>query len=257
MSPNLHGYGIEEKSEKHSCIGVNMRDRAIWGLIALYVIFLGVQPLAAQNPIHTPPYQTKSQNRSVQKRPSHEEIPSTIRDIWAWIQSRVNDPALASHTAEFHDDHVKWQGRETYTVSGLEGCSFTLSRQFDFQSGPYSQNGKTSGSRSRVLETIGNIDLRDLDPTAIQTEMQSDSMKGETAALILRTTARKQTLRVHKKEDIHFFDKVSKDASTFSDDSSSEVVVHIRDIEAADRIAEAFQRVISRCGGIGIPKDID
>jgi hypothetical protein len=86
--------------------------------------------------------------------------------------------------------------------------------------------------------------------------MQSDSMKGQTAALILRTTAPEPRLEVRKQEDIHYFDKVTKDESRLSQDSRSEVVIHIRDLEAADRIAEAFQRAISQCGGIGIPKDI-
>jgi len=232
-----------------------MRDAAIWGLIALYIMFWGVQPLAAQNPRHAPPHQTKSQDRNEERR-SDEEIPYKTSEILAWIESRVNNIAFTAHTWEFHDGRVKWQGRETYAMS-FHGCSFSLSRWFDFQSGPYSQDGKTWGSISRALETIDNIDLKDLDPTAIQTEMQADSMKGDTAALILPTTARKQTLSVRKKEDIHFFDKVSKDASTLSDDSRSDVVVHFRNMEAADRIAEAFQRVISQCGGFGIPKDID
>jgi len=233
-----------------------MRDTAIWGLIAFCIMLLGLQPLAAQNPRHAPPHQTQSQDRNVEERRSHDEVPYETGEILAWIESRVNNIEFTAHTREFHDGHVKWQGRETYAMS-FHGCSFTLTRRFEFQSGPYSQNGKTWGSISRALETIDNIDLKRLDPTAIQTEMQSDSMKGDTAALILPTTVRKQTLSVRKKENIHFFDKVSKDTSTFSEDSSSEVVIHFRDIYAADRIAEAFQRVISRCGGTGIPKDID
>jgi len=108
-----------------------------------------------------------------------------------------------------------------------------------------------------VLETNGKVDLRDLDPTAIQTEMQTDSMQGQTAALILRPTARKQTLSVRKQEDIHFFDKVSKDTSAFSDEASPEVVIHFQDLSVADRVADAFQRVIPQCGGVAIPKDID
>lgn len=235
-----------------------MRGTPTSGLIALCLVFLAVQPLAAQNPLHNPPNKTQSQNRGVEKRSSesHEEIPYATDEILAWIASRVSSTAFTSHTAEFHDGHVKWQVRETYSMS-VGRCSFTLNRWFDFQSGPYSEDGKRWGYISRVSETIGRVDLKDLDPTAIQTEMQSDFMIGETAALILPTTARKQTLSVRKKEDIHFFDKVSKDTSTFSDDSSSQVMIHFQDIYVADHIAEAFQRIISQCGGIGIPKDID
>ena len=146
--------GVEEKSQEHRRIGVNMRDTAVWCLIVLCMIFLGVQPLAAQNPLHNPPNKTQSQNRS-EKKPSDssEEIPYATDEILAWIASRVSNTAFTAHTAEFHDGHVKWQVRETYAMS-VGRCSFTLSRWFDFQSGPYSQDGKNWGYISKVLKPL-------------------------------------------------------------------------------------------------------
>lgn len=234
-----------------------MRFTASWVLIVLCLILVDVQTLSAQNPPPKSPRRTRSEDPPLQEERSHKDRPYTREDLLAWIQSRINDADFASHTAEFHDNQVKWQSRETYTMRIInDGCSFRLSRHLDFQSGPYLQDGKTSGSRSTVLEVMDNLEFRDLDPTEIETEIQSDSMKGQTAALILRPTARKQTLVVRKQEDIHFFDKVTRDTSTLSEDSRSELVIHFRDMDAANGVARAFERVIPLCGGFPTPKDI-
>jgi hypothetical protein len=234
-----------------------MRIAAGSALIALSLILMDVQPLKAQKPSRSPPRQTQSKTPSVQNKHSREEKEDTREGCIISIQSRINDVDVASHTAEFHDDQVKWQSRETYTMRTInDGCSFRLSRHLDFQSGPYPQERQTMGSRATVLEVADNVDFRDLDPNAIETEMQSDSMNGQTAALILRPTARKSTFDVRKQEDIHFFDKTTRDTSTSTSDSRSELVIHFRDMDAANKVATAFERVIPQCGGIAIPKDI-
>jgi hypothetical protein len=177
--------------------------------------------------------------------------------VMDWIQARVNDNNLASHTAEFHDDLLKLRSRETYSMYGINKCSFVLSRRMETVSGPYLQDGKKSGSSLRDFEVIDAIDLKRMDPQSIQTEMQPDAMHGQTAALILQTTAGKKALIVRRKSTVHYFDKVTPDATTLSDDSISIVVIHFQDLKAADSVAEAFQLVIRECGGIGIPNDVD
>lgn len=232
-----------------------MRFTASWVLITLCFILVDMHTLSGQKPPRNPPRQPQSDDPRIQNDRYRDE--REIRERISRLLLRINDPDFASHAAEYREDQVKWQSRETYSMRLInDGCSFRLSRHLDFQAGPYLKEGKTTGSRATVLEVVDNVAFKDLDPTAIETEMQSDSMKGQTAALILRPTARKEALSVRKQEDTHFFDELTKDTSTLAEESRSELVIHFRDLDAARAVARAFEMVIPRCGGVAIPRDI-